>query len=793
MRIAPVAKLVGSAGLALGAWLLVAAAPVAAADIVVTTAADGPESGLGCTLRNAILSANMDDGVDGCDAGSGADLITFNDAMTISLAAALPEVTSVIAINGPSVVVDGGDAHQLFRVAGGGSLAISAMTLQHGYTAGSGAAIYAAGTVTLTGVIVSNNTAQLAGGGIRVTSTGTATITDSTVHANMAHQGGAVSSSGTLTINDTTLDTNQAVNLDVPGQMVWPQGDGGALWVTGPTTITGGYLNENRAGRGGGIFADLDQGASLLVDGTTLWINDAEWRGGGLYASRGQAQLTNVLVTGNSSGEYGGGIDVEVDAQVTLIDSTVEHSVARYGGGLHSYGQLMLVRTTVNANTSPMAAGILQEGDLVAVASTFTGNVSEIPGEPNLVGDGSGILVWTSAGETFVNGCSFSGNHSVNGGAIYAHQPITIVNSTFAGNIAQDGGGAISTVATATLENVTITGNTATTGGGLFAAAQTDLWNTLILGNGPDEWAGVTPELHTSLVALPQGTTLADVFSGGIADHGGPTQTVALTPNLPTNPAVGTGDPDTCAGLLGLDQRGRTRPAAGCDMGAFELDDQKPTATVPAARIEPNQQVTGGLVRLWVTWSGHDNVGGTGVAAWRLELSINGGAWSSAKGDLGQTWYNPFVPVGSSVRFRVQAVDGDGTVSAWATGPSIGVGLTQQTSTAIRWAGAWSTQSGAAFSGGSVKWASTAGAGASYTFTGRQVALVTTKAPNRGKAKVYLDGALQATLDLGGTAVNRTVAWRYAWTASGTHTVRIVVVGTAGRPRVDVDAFIVLK
>ena len=39
----------------------------------------------------------------------------------------------------------------------------------------------------------------------------------------------------------------------------------------------------------------------------------------------------------------------------------------------------------------------------------------------------------------------------------------------------------------------------------------------------------------------------------------------------------------------------------------------------------------------------------------------------------------------------------------------------------------------------------------------------------------------------------RHIAWSRAWATSGTHTVRLIVAGTAGRPRVDLDAFITVK
>jgi hypothetical protein len=66
--------------------------------------------------------------------------------------------------------------------------------------------------------------------------------------------------------------------------------------------------------------------------------------------------------------------------------------------------------------------------------------------------------------------------------------------------------------------------------------------------------------------------------------------------------------------------------------------------------------------------------------------------------------------------------------------------------------------------------------------------------PDHGAAKVYVDGVLVTTIDLHAASTTyRRVAYARSWSASGNHTLRIVVVGTAGRPRVDIDAFEVVR
>jgi hypothetical protein len=92
-----------------------------------------------------------------------------------------------------------------------------------------------------------------------------------------------------------------------------------------------------------------------------------------------------------------------------------------------------------------------------------------------------------------------------------------------------------------------------------------------------------------------------------------------------------------------------------------------------------------------------------------------------------------------------------------------------------------------------VKLATAAGRTATFTFTGRSIAFITTRAATRGQVRIFLDGTLQTTLDLGGTTTFRSVAWQRTFTTSAARTVQIQVVGTVGRPRVDLDAFAVMS
>ncbi len=64
----------------------------------------------------------------------------------------------------------------------------------------------------------------------------------------------------------------------------------------------------------------------------------------------------------------------------------------------------------------------------------------------------------------------------------------------------------------------------------------------------------------------------------------------------------------------------------------------------------------------------------------------------------------------------------------------------------------------------------------------------------RGKVRIYVNGVYQATVGTyPSSASYRAVVWQKTWSSSATRTIKLVVSGTSGRPRVDLDAFVVLR
>ncbi|GAA4012534.1 N-acetylmuramoyl-L-alanine amidase [Streptomyces plumbiresistens] len=108
--------------------------------------------------------------------------------------------------------------------------------------------------------------------------------------------------------------------------------------------------------------------------------------------------------------------------------------------------------------------------------------------------------------------------------------------------------------------------------------------------------------------------------------------------------------------------------------------------------------------------------------------------------------------------------------------------------------GTWASKSSTSYLGGKSYSSSSKNAALTWTFTGRSAAWVVSRAATSGQAYVYVDGVKTATVDLkSSTTKYRDAIWTKSWSTSAKHTVKIVVVGTSGRPAVTTDGIVYLK
>lgn len=233
-------------------------------------------------------------------------------------------------------------------------------------------------------------------------------------------------------------------------------------------------------------------------------------------------------------------------------------------------------------------------------------------------------------------------------------------------------------------------------------------------------------------------------------------------------------------------------PGEGSNLITRLIDLSAPTTTTPRTSLRPKATLNGAMVRVDVTWTGAD-AGPAGVASYDVRRSRDGNAFTTIATGLVKPTLVWSLEPGHTYRFQVRARDKAGNVGDWKAGPTLRPALVQQSNSAIRYAGITKATSYSRYSGGTQRYLGAAGASATYTTTARSISFVTTKGPNRGSAKVYIDGVLAATINLTAEAhTYRYVAFSRTWSSVGTHTIRIVSVGTPV-PRVDIDAFGVIR
>jgi hypothetical protein len=222
------------------------------------------------------------------------------------------------------------------------------------------------------------------------------------------------------------------------------------------------------------------------------------------------------------------------------------------------------------------------------------------------------------------------------------------------------------------------------------------------------------------------------------------------------------------------------------------LDTFPPVARAPTFTLVASTTMPASTVPVAVTWPAATDVG-RGVKGYQLQRAV-GSAWVSVPlANATDTSATVMLTPGLVHRLRVRAIDRAGNIGAWATAAAFRLSAVQETSSAILRKGAWSTKLSAAFVGGRAIAASVAGASVAITFTGQQIGWVSTVGPTRGQARIYVDGAYERTVDLGrATSASRLIMVLRSWPVAGRHTLEIRVVGTAGRPRVDVDAFVIV-
>jgi len=213
----------------------------------------------GCTLQDAIRSANNDSAVGNCSAGSGHDILISPDVWVITLSGRLPTITSDITIktttNSGLLKISGDNDHAVMKITGNDTdVTLQRVWITQGYAdliRGAGIHIEDA-AVTLNNTIVSfNRSTARYGGGIYI-------------------------EDGVLDINDSYLEYNQILNAESNPSY------GGALYAHDSTVTinTARFVANESKYRLENIDGDIQYwdhgfGASVFMDGGHLTVNDS--------------------------------------------------------------------------------------------------------------------------------------------------------------------------------------------------------------------------------------------------------------------------------------------------------------------------------------------------------------------------------------------------------------------------------------------------------------------------------------------------------------------------------------
>ena len=191
--------------LALSALILDGALPAQAATFTVTRfddpVPDGCNSGVDCSLREAIIAANAAPGADTIILPAGIYTLAIAGAGDNVAATGDLDITDDLTLTGDgaaTTIIDGGTLDRVLDILAGSTVEISGVTVRNGTASPFGGGILneAGSTLTLTAVAVSGNTSSSSGGGISNLSTASLTLNNSTISGNVGISGGGISNNG---------------------------------------------------------------------------------------------------------------------------------------------------------------------------------------------------------------------------------------------------------------------------------------------------------------------------------------------------------------------------------------------------------------------------------------------------------------------------------------------------------------------------------------------------------------------------------------------------------------------
>jgi CSLREA domain-containing protein len=590
---------------------------VNAAVITVNSLSDAASADGSCTLREAILNANLDStgGSVDCAAGSGADTIAIAVAGTIGLTQPLPDLSSDMTIDGLGIsqttITRSGSAPE-FRIftKTAGAATISRLTISGGVVRGAagptgesavGGGIRSnSGPLTLDTVRVSSNqvisgyrtglggfVSSAIGGGVysfhaltlinSQVIQNSATGGDSSIFAGLS-QGGGIAAIGPLTITDSNISHNSSTGGNNTGGRGGPA-HGGGIYIlpgsqpglTAEAVITGSTISDNRSTGGDGTYVGplaggVATGAGVETEGGTVTLR----------LSRSVIS-NNVATAGNGGFSLGGGFRINPSSHLFASDCLISGNKALgpfggYGGGIGSEGDLTVTGSTVTGNEGSDGGGINAQSETIIDRTTISNNTATGAGNTSGGIDFFGLTL--SVTNSTISGNVATGTNATSGGMwIGGGDSVTMINSTIANNFASGPESASGIILERQLPYATISLKNTIVAGGVKnrltpdvagRAAFTSQGNNLI-GN-PGEHSAVFTQpgdqKGTSHQPLDPGLAPLGNYGGNVFTH------ALLDAGAKQSTAINAG---ASSGAPATDQRGAAR-VGNVDIGAFEAN-----------------------------------------------------------------------------------------------------------------------------------------------------------------------------------------------------------------------------
>lgn len=305
---------------------------------------------------------------------------------------------------------------------------------------------------------------------------------------NTVKEGGTVSVAGGVYsgADNTNLNLNKTINItgqnftsttiDGQNNQIYRIAAGKTVFISGLTFLNGksdqggainnlGNLNinncvfKNNEGSTGGAVYNKN---NLYIANSNFTSNHVNANGGAIYTRQGKCTVVSSVFGGNGATGDGGAINNNREGNLQLVNCQFHDNTAKTAGALSNFQNCGIKSCTFNQNTADrMGGAIYSMGNLNVDASQFKGNNAM-----NDIGGAIGTGQVDSGSFINITNTKFEYNHAKNYGAVNNVATMSIKQSMFNKNHADENGGALGSSGNLDVLNSNFTSNTADKYGG---------------------------------------------------------------------------------------------------------------------------------------------------------------------------------------------------------------------------------------------------------------------------------------------------------------------------------------